>query len=70
VFAIPSVTEQHLCQRHSSSHTDEKATQEQCDKSMEFDPQDQKKDNCHASYGSGDESWLVDETTQPAFLLT
>jgi len=58
-----------LCQRHSSGHADEQATQEQRDKSVEFDPQDQKKDNCHPSYSSGDESWLVDETTQPTFLL-
>jgi hypothetical protein len=34
---------------------------------VEFDPQDQKKDNCHASYGSGDDPWLVDDTTQPGF---
>jgi hypothetical protein len=25
------------------------------------------KDNCHPSYGSGDDSWLVDDIAQPEF---
>ena len=73
VFAMPSVTEaKTLSQRHSGSYADEQATQEQGDKSMQLDPQDQEKNDCHPGDGRGDKSWLVDKTThlaQPPDLL-